>query len=76
MKRIYIAGECPGHPFLNFLDPPLVLLQNTQCEQVILYSLFSAKQVFARQSKVIPREVVTNGRKVAISRSYEETGTP
>ena len=23
IKSIYIAGKCPGHPFLNFLDPPL-----------------------------------------------------
>ena len=23
MKSIYRAGKCPGHPFLNFLDPSL-----------------------------------------------------
>ena len=23
IKSIYIAGKCPGHPFLNILDPPL-----------------------------------------------------
>ena len=23
IKSIYIAGKCLGHPFLNFLDPPM-----------------------------------------------------
>ena len=23
VKSIYIAGKCLGHPFLNFLDPPM-----------------------------------------------------
>ena len=23
IKSIYVAGKCPRHPFLNFLDPPL-----------------------------------------------------
>ena len=23
IKSIYVAGKCPGHPFLNFLDLPL-----------------------------------------------------
>ena len=24
MKSIYIAGKCPDHPFLNFLDSPVL----------------------------------------------------
>lgn len=26
INRIYSAGKCPGHPFLNFLDPPLLIV--------------------------------------------------
>ena len=25
IKSIYKAGKCPGHPCLNFLDPPLLM---------------------------------------------------
>ena len=24
IKSIYIAGKCPDHPFLNFLDSPIL----------------------------------------------------
>ena len=26
---VYIAGKCPGHPFLNFLDSPLLMYATT-----------------------------------------------
>ena len=29
INRIYSAGKCPGHPFLNFLDPPLLIVLRT-----------------------------------------------
>ena len=29
INRIYSAGKCRGHPFLNFLDPPLLIVLRT-----------------------------------------------
>ena len=29
IHRTYSAGKCPGHPFLNFLDPPLLIVLRT-----------------------------------------------
>lgn len=52
---VSISNKCPGHPFLNFLDPPLKGTSKTLCREEPNMSTVFTKNIYRYDGVVLKK---------------------